>query len=314
MKLLIGYDASEPAETAVRELSRAGLPPDVEATVLSVADLPTETPYFAVDPTAGAAAALPPVVALAVRESAARVITEAQQAAQKAAEVVRSLFPNWKVRSESAVDSPAWAIVHRAHELSVDLIVVGSHGRSGPERMLLGGVSQHVLRHAPCSVRIGRGEVGATVPREAGPIRIVLGVDGSHYSALAVSAVTARKWPPGTQVHVVAALDLRFWAVMASAGAPGWQVGLGEYDEHTWARKAVESVARELTDAGLLATAAVVEGVPKHVLVNEAATWSADCIFVGAKGHSRLERLLIGSVSSAVAARAPCSVEVVRQG
>jgi nucleotide-binding universal stress UspA family protein len=228
--------------------------------------------------------------------------------------VVRSLFPNWKVGSESVVDSPAWAIVHRAKELSIDLVVLGSHGRTGLERLVLGSVSQHVLRHAPCSVRIGRREGGAAAPNKAGPLRNVLGVDGSHFWALAVSAVAARKWPPGTQVRVIAALDLRFWAGMASSGAPGWLIGTDESHERSWARQAVESVACELADAGLRASAAVVEGVPKHVLINEAATSSADCIFVGAKGHSRLERLLIGSVSTAVAAHSPCSVEVVRQG
>lgn len=48
-------------------------------------------------------------------------------------------------------------------------------------------------------------------------------------------------------------------------------------------------------------------------LVEEAETWNADCVFVGAKGTRGIERLLLGSVSSAVAARAHCSVEVVRR-
>ena len=46
--------------------------------------------------------------------------------------------------------------------------------------------------------------------------------------------------------------------------------------------------------------------------LEEAERWGADCIFLGAKGHSRFERLLLGSVSTAVSARAHCSVEVVR--
>jgi nucleotide-binding universal stress UspA family protein len=54
------------------------------------------------------------------------------------------------------------------------------------------------------------------------------------------------------------------------------------------------------------------EGDPKHVLLDEAEQWGADCLFVGARGLSRIERFLLGSVSAAVAARAQCSVEVVR--
>ena len=70
----------------------------------------------------------------------------------------------------------------------------------------------------------------------------------------------------------------------------------------------------ELRAAGLVATPVVEEADAKQLLVQEAERWSADCIFVGAKVHSALERFLLGSVSATVAARAPWSVEVVRQG
>jgi nucleotide-binding universal stress UspA family protein len=55
-------------------------------------------------------------------------------------------------------------------------------------------------------------------------------------------------------------------------------------------------------------------GDPKQVLVKHAEEFGADCIFTGATGFSsRLERVILGSVSSAIAARAQCSVEVVRE-
>jgi len=56
------------------------------------------------------------------------------------------------------------------------------------------------------------------------------------------------------------------------------------------------------------------QGDPKHELPRAAEEWGADCIFVGSAGFSnRFERFVLGSVSAAVAARAHCSVEVVRQ-
>jgi nucleotide-binding universal stress UspA family protein len=48
------------------------------------------------------------------------------------------------------------------------------------------------------------------------------------------------------------------------------------------------------------------------MLIGEAERWSADAIMIGAKGHRILERVLIGSVSTSVTARAHCTVEVVR--
>ncbi len=88
----------------------------------------------------------------------------------------------------------------------------------------------------------------------------------------------------------------------------------GDDDGESWARRAVKTVTRELSAIGLIASTLVVVGNPKTYLVEEAERWEAHCIFLGAKGHNSIERLLLGSVSAAVAARAHCSVEIVRQG
>jgi nucleotide-binding universal stress UspA family protein len=50
----------------------------------------------------------------------------------------------------------AKTICRLAEELGVDVIVVGSHGRTGLERLFLGSVSEHVVRHAPCPVLVVR--------------------------------------------------------------------------------------------------------------------------------------------------------------
>ena len=70
--------------------------------------------------------------------------------------------------------------------------------------------------------------------------------------------------------------------------------------------------AAKLSAAGLNASGKIILDDPGHGLIEEAETWEADCVFVGARGLNALERLLLGSVSSKVAGHAPCSVEVVR--
>jgi nucleotide-binding universal stress UspA family protein len=77
-------------------------------------------------------------------------------------------------------------------------------------------------------------------------------------------------------------------------------------------REFFEPVAEKIRAAGLHAEVLIRRGHPADQILDEAHTWAADCIFVGAKGTRGVERLLLGSVSSAVAARAHCSVEVVR--
>ena len=114
---------------------------------------------------------------------------------------------------------------------------------------------------------------------------------------------------------VSAALTLPVSLALAGIGPPlaGFPTD-PDLDAHARATERAAAVEHELRDAGLKAMSSVRDGDPKRVLLAEAERWGADCIFVGAKGHTRLDKVLLGSVSAAVAARASCSVEVVRQG
>jgi nucleotide-binding universal stress UspA family protein len=77
-------------------------------------------------------------------------------------------------------------------------------------------------------------------------------------------------------------------------------------------QKQVEAAADELRSSGLAATTVITTGDPKQVLLDEVDSWGADCIFIGARGHNRLVRFMLGSMATAVVARAHCSVEIVR--
>jgi nucleotide-binding universal stress UspA family protein len=61
-----------------------------------------------------------------------------------------------EISSDVLIGSPESRIVEMADEIKPDLIVVGSHGYSGWERLLLGSVSDAVVHHAPCSVMVVR--------------------------------------------------------------------------------------------------------------------------------------------------------------
>jgi nucleotide-binding universal stress UspA family protein len=61
-----------------------------------------------------------------------------------------------EIKTELSFGSPESRIVEMADEIKPDLIVVGTHGYSGWERLLLGSVSDAVVHHAPCSVMVVR--------------------------------------------------------------------------------------------------------------------------------------------------------------
>jgi nucleotide-binding universal stress UspA family protein len=57
---------------------------------------------------------------------------------------------------------------------------------------------------------------------------------------------------------------------------------------------------------------AVIEGLPQEIVIAEAARWKPDAIYAGSRGLGTVERMLLGSVSSALVSHAPCAVEIVR--
>jgi len=83
-------------------------------------------------------------------------------------------------------------------------------------------------------------------------------------------------------------------------------------EEKARVKKMIAQDIDKLTSTGLKIEVRVKDGEPKSILIAEAESWGADCIFVGARGLGRVERFMLGSVSSAIAARAQCSVEIVR--
>jgi nucleotide-binding universal stress UspA family protein len=311
MKILVAYDGSYCAKDALEDLQRAGLPRVAEVLIMSVADV-------FLPPSSSAEPALPAAVPVAVQRAwhqATQAVEEAHTLAQQARTQLLTCFPAWEVRAEACADSPAWAVIKKAEDWQPDLIVVGSHGRSAMGRLLLGSVSHKILTEVHSSVRIGRS------PRQTGntPVHILIGMDGSPNAEAAVHAVATREWPAGSAVRLVTALDARMrtaLAFMPPSGDMGPEGARGiegnEVDERAWMSKRVEALAAPLHTRGLTVSSSIIEGDPKSVLLEEAERWGAESIFVGARGLSRSERFWLGSVSAAVAARAHCSVEVVR--
>ena len=61
-----------------------------------------------------------------------------------------------RIEKRVEVGDVANTVCHTAEKVGADVIVVGSHGRTGFGRLLLGSVSEHVVRHAPCPVLVVR--------------------------------------------------------------------------------------------------------------------------------------------------------------
>jgi len=311
MKILIGYDGSHCAEAAIDDLQRAGLPPVAEAFVLSVTEvsLPSPPPS-AYEIVEQAREVHVPADMSRVYAKGSPAMQEAQSLCDKALERMLANFPGWRITGGVSVGSPARELVNKADQWKPDLIVVGSHGRLGMGRLVLGSVSQGVVTYAHCSVRVARGRLDEPDT----PVRIVIGVDGSPSAAAAVREIESRSWPTKSEVKLIAVEDPlspsfvgRFIPAVTKIVEES-----NQYDRE-WLNEALKNSAECLRKCGLKVVTEIRKGDPKRVLVDAAKDWGADCIFIGSLGFgSPFERFLLGSVSASVAARAHCSVEVVR--
>src|SRR5689334_2390185 len=136
MKVLIGYDGSDCAKSAIEDLKLAGLGDEVQARVVSVADVfPHLTSEFFED-------GKDPVretshLVRQARQLARHALAEAKTSATEGAASVHQSFPKWKVEAHVIGDSPYWALTKDATEWKADLIVVGSHGKTALARALI---------------------------------------------------------------------------------------------------------------------------------------------------------------------------------
>lgn len=283
MRILIGYNGSDAATAALYDLSRAGFPDEAEAVVLTVAE-----------------SLLPP-----------KSVSEARSIAMAGKTALCREFPTWTVKAETASGSPPREILTRSESFDPDVIVVGEPHQMFPHgNIFFGHTSQTILAEAGCSVRIAQG----TASKNPQPAKLLVGFDGSAGSIHAVDVIAKRKWPADTTVRLLAVADS---SVLGSIGRFTPQMNNAVVEAKfasQWAETLAAASLEKLRRAGVSSSVEVQFGHPKDVIVEEAERWNADTIFVGPHcAPNSFERFLIGSVSAAVAARANCSVEIVRK-
>jgi len=209
------------------------------------------------------------------------------------------------------VGSPVEKILEVAREIDADLIVLGNRGRGGWKRLLLGSVSDGVLRHAHCSVLIARGK--NTPQEKIGFEHILLASDGSENAAVAaeVAVELAQKFATSLRVLNVVephtALPVRSDDDYVLVTHAGPEVVAGRIRE-----KIRCSLVDAQRKAGVYYTLHQEPGLAEETILQFAEKHGSDLIVMGSRGLSDLERILVGSVSNYVVHEAPCPVLIVR--
>lgn len=128
-------------------------------------------------------------------------------------------------------------------------------------------------------------------------MKILIAIDGSHFSGASARLVNQRSWPVGTEIRLMS-------VVTHKADEARYAEIRQAFDEAT------SILSAESSDR--LIDTAIREGHVRDAILEEAESWNADLIVVGSRGQSMLETVLLGSVSQAVVSRAKCPVIVAR--
>ena len=196
-------------------------------------------------------------------------------------------------------------ILRRADEWHAELIVIGTHGRSGLKRLLLGSVADQVVRAAHCPVLVAR------APREGA---VLAATDFTDPALPAIEAAATEAARRGRKLVVMHAME----AAREGDAAMGLLGALPALDtpETRAARRALASQIINSALSRLHAQGEIV--IAEEDVLTEtlrlAESLPAELIVVGTHGRKGLSRVVLGSRASSVIESAPCSVLVTRQG
>lgn len=202
-------------------------------------------------------------------------------------------------RSAIEHGSPYEAILSYASDNDIDLIVMGTHGRSGLSRVLLGSVTERVIRLS--SDPVVAVPPHALVRERDGYERILIPTDGSPAATAAVDHGVAIAERTGAAVRVLCVIE-------RERRLP--PVGDQLRDE---ASEAVAAVAQRASNRDVSLTTHVQPGTPHEVINNFVSAHGIDLVTMGTHGRSGLRRHLLGSVTERVLRTSDAPVLTVRE-
>jgi nucleotide-binding universal stress UspA family protein len=210
---------------------------------------------------------------------------------------------------------PADRILDRAAELRADLVVMGTHGASGFEHLLLGSVTERVLRKAGCPVLTvpPRAQTTSRLPFK----RLLCAVDFSDSSLKAVEFATSLAEESQGALTLLHVLEWPWEEPPAPviAALPAEQgFALAEFRRYSemGARRRLESLIPRSPPTGHT-NARLTHGKPYVKVLEVAAEEGSDLIVIGVRGRNPLDTAVFGSTTNQVVRRATCPVLTLRE-
>jgi nucleotide-binding universal stress UspA family protein len=205
-------------------------------------------------------------------------------------------------------------ILAQAAATNADLLVIGSHGRSGFERLLLGSITEKILRKATCPVMVvppRAAEIGARAPVQFK--RILCPVDFSPGSAAALRYAFSLAEEGDARLTLVHAIEIppELYPPPDMREANADQMRAAAEAERL---RALRALVPEGVEDYCTVETAVTEGRASREIVRLATEWGSDLIVMGVQGRGAVDLLMFGSNTHEVIRAAPCPILTIRSG
>ncbi|MBS1126331.1 MAG: uspA protein [Nitrospirae bacterium] len=219
-----------------------------------------------------------------------------------AKEMVRKEF-GIDIESIVSEGEPPEVIARTAQEMNADLIAMGTHGRRGIKRFIMGSVTSGVIGHAPCDVLV----VKKPCTRCTGEFTsILLPFDGSAFSKKALSHAYALAKDEGSEVTALYVIP-RYEEMIGFMKTDSIRKSL--YKE---AERIIDLAKQSVSSNGVTLATAIEEGNAADKIVETANRMKHDLIVMGSYGWRGVNKAILGSTTERVIMNATCPILVVK--
>ncbi|MEF8787172.1 MAG: universal stress protein [Haloarculaceae archaeon] len=288
--ILIPTDGSAPADTATQHALSLASQFDATVHALAVVDLQQAAGPF----NAGGLDA-----------------TFVDRLKEQADEDVQHIANKWAQpdRFQGTVEEgmPSEAILEYVQDNDIDLVVMGTHGRTGVRRFVLGSVTEHVLRESPVPVlATGAADEEPTLPYR----NVLVPTDGSDCATAAVDHALSIASVCDATLHALNVID-----ESVIVGSPGGVLPANYLDSlEQMGEEATDALAERAREQGVDVETAVERGRPGDGIRVYASDHDVDLVVMGTHGRSGMERFLLGSTTEQVIRTGTCPVLAVPGG
>jgi len=284
--ILVGSDGSCESLRATQMAAAIAKPMNATVVALNVFNLSAAAAYLAPE-------------ALSCAEEIVKCGEAAQkEALEESGSILAKAGVAFRTRAESG--HPVETTIRVAADENADMVVVGTHGRNGLQRIFLDSVSDGVARHAPCPVLVVRGYM-STIDN------ILVASDGSEEAGQALRAAAEIARAVSASITVLNVVDF---------GDVSNEPDAEETDEYAYGPRMLKLVKQRtddvLKDSGIEYRVTQQHRNPAEAIMDYAVASGADLIAIGSRGLGTFGRMLLGSVSNAILHHAPCPVLIVR--